>query len=240
MSTHRSVLPCVKTCVAWAIFRISHSGEPALSLPKGTEDTEGDFEVKKSPRTLRLCGQSRFLPFWLRLCRSAVSAIVFALVLGSGIAIADGPGLGKPIAESDLKLWDISILPDGTGLPPGSGTPAEGTRIYAQKCLACHGENGKGGISAGLVGGAPITGVDSQKTIANFWPYATTVFDYIRRAMPWQQPRSLTNEEVYALTAYILALNKLIDENDTMNAQTLPKVKMPNRDGFIIRFPDKL
>jgi len=78
------------------------------------------------------------------------------------------------------------------------------------------------------------------KTVANFWPYATTVFDYIRRAMPWQQPRTLTNDEVYALTAYILALNKLIAENDQMNAQTLPTVRMPNRDGFIIRFPDKL
>jgi len=118
--------------------------------------------------------------------------------------------------------------------------PSQGARIYVEKCLACHGENGKGGISAGLVGGAPITGVDSQKTIANFWPYATTVFDYIRRAMPWQQPRSLTNDEVYALTAYILALNKLTGENDEMNAKTLPKIKMPNRDGFIIRFPDKL
>jgi S-disulfanyl-L-cysteine oxidoreductase SoxD len=232
MSTHRSVSLRVKICAAWANFRISHRG--------GTEDAEGEFAVKKSPRTPRLCGQSRLPPFWFWPGRARFSAIVFALALGSGIAIADGPGLGKPIAESDLKLWDISILPDGTGLPSGSGTPAEGARIYAQKCLACHGENGKGGISAGLVGGAPITGVDSQKTIANFWPYATTVFDYIRRAMPWQQPRSLTNEEVYALTAYILALNKLIGENDTMNAQTLPKVKMPNRDGFIIRFPDKL
>jgi len=178
---------------------------------------------------------------WVRLWPSAFSAIMFVLGLGLGVAIAaDGPGLGKPITESDLRLWDISILPDGTGLPPGSGTPAQGAKIYVMKCLACHGENGNGGINAALVGGAPITGVDSQKTIANFWPYATTVFDYIRRAMPWQQPRSLTDEEVYALTAYILALNKLIGENDTMNAQTLPKVKMPNRDGFIIRFPDKL
>ena len=173
--------------------------------------------------------------------KALMAAILFALASGPSITIgADGPGLGKPVTESDLQLWDISILPDGTGLPSGSGTPAQGAKIYVAKCLACHGENGKGGISAGLVGGAPITGVDSQKTIANFWPYATTVFDYIRRAMPWQQPRSLTNEEVYALTAYILALNKLIGENDTMNAQTLPKVKMPNRDGFIIRFPDKL
>ena len=79
-----------------------------------------------------------------------------------------------------------------------------------------------------------------MKTIANFWPFATTIFDYIRRTMPWRQPRSLTNDEVYAITAYILSLNKLIGENDTMNAQTLPKVKMPNRDGFIVRFPDRI
>ena len=241
MSTHRSALQNVKTCAAWANFRISQRGGPALSsLSKGAEDTEGEFELKKSPRTRRLCGKSSFLPFWLT-DRVRLSAIMFALSLGLGVAIAaEGPGLGKPVAESDLKAWDISIPPDGTGLPPGSGTPAQGARIYLAKCLACHGETGKGGINAALVGGAPITGVDSQKTIANFWPYATTVFDYIRRAMPWQQPRSLTDEEVYALTAYILALNKLIGENDTMNAQTLPKVKMPNRDGFIIRFPDKL
>jgi cytochrome c len=91
------------------------------------------------------------------------------------------------------------------------------------------------------VGGAPLTsGIETVKTIANFWGYSTTLFDFIRRAMPWQQPRSLTNDEVYALCAYLLALNKIIRETDTMNAQTLPKVKMPNRDGFIIRFPDRI
>jgi S-disulfanyl-L-cysteine oxidoreductase SoxD len=165
---------------------------------------------------------------------------VLALVLGSSTALAEGPNLGKPLDPAELAAWDISILPDGTGLPAGSGTPAQGARVYAQKCLACHGENGKGGINAAVVGGGPIKDMESAKTIANFWPYATTLFDYIRRAMPWQQPRSLTNDEVYALTAYILALNKLIGENDTMDAKTLPKVKMPNRDGFIIRFPDKI
>ena len=91
-----------------------------------------------------------------------------------------------------------------------------------------------------MVGGGPIDRIEATKTIANFWGYSTTVFDFIRRAMPWQQPRSLTDNEVYALTAYILAENKLIGENDSMNAETLPKVRMPNRDGFIIRFPDKI
>jgi cytochrome c553 len=169
-----------------------------------------------------------------------ITAFVLALSLGSSAAFAQAPNLGKPIDPAEITAWDISILPDGTGLPPGGGTPAQGAPVYAQKCAMCHGIDGKGGVNAAVVGGGPIKDMESAKTIANFWPYATTIFDYIRRAMPWQQPRSLTNDEVYALTAYILSLNKLTGENDEMNAKTLPKVKMPNRDGFIIRFPDKL
>src|SRR5215475_2450657 len=168
-------------------------------------------------------------------------SLVVVLALASTPVLAEGPGLGKLTDPAEIAAWDISILPDGTGLPPGSGTSAQGARIYAQKCAMCHGENGKGGPFAAVVGGRPLTdGIDTVKTIANFWGYSTTLFDFIRRAMPWQQPRTLANDEVYALTAYILALNKLIDENEAMNAQTLPKVRMPNRDGFIIRFPDKL
>ena len=167
--------------------------------------------------------------------------LVLLLALGADAALAAGPGLGRPVTAAELAAWDISIQPDGTGLPPGSGTPAQGAKIFAEKCALCHGENGKGGTSAALVGGAPLTnGIETLKTIANFWGYSTTVFDFIRRAMPWQQPRTLSNDEVYALTAYILSLNKLIGQNDAMNAQTLPKVKMPNRDGFIIRFPDRI
>jgi len=156
-------------------------------------------------------------------------------------ALAEGPKLGKPIDPGDIAAWDISIQPDGTGLPPGRGTSANGAAIYAAKCAQCHGEHGRGGNSSALVTDAPITDISaSMKTIANYWPYATTLFDYIRRAMPWQAPKSLTDEEVYALTAYILAENKIIDQKETMTAQTLPKVRMPNRDGFILRFPDKL
>ena len=161
-----------------------------------------------------------------------------ALVLGSTVSAQN---LGTPISEAEIAPWDISILPDGTGLPPGSGMPSEGARIFAAKCSVCHGENGKGGLAAALVGGDPLTsGIEATKTIANFWPYATTLFDFTRRAMPWPRPRSLTNDEVYALTAYMLSLNKIVGENDVMNAQTLPKVRMPNRDGFIVRFPEKM
>src|SRR5262245_38229574 len=167
-------------------------------------------------------------------------AFVTALALAASAALAQTPNLGKPIDPADVGGWNINVLPDGTGLPPGSGTPAQGAGVYVQKCLMCHGPNGKDGPNNELVGGGPIKDMESRKTIANFWPYAKTIFDFTRRTMRWQQPGSLTNDEVYALTAYILALNKLISENDTMNAQTLPKVKMPNRDGFIIRFPDKL
>jgi S-disulfanyl-L-cysteine oxidoreductase SoxD len=130
-----------------------------------------------------------------------------------------------------LGLWDISIGPDGAGLPAGSGTPAQGAVVYAQKCEICHGKEGQNGPNAALSG--------PQRTVANYVPHATTIFDFTRRAMPWQQPKSLSNDEVYAVTAYILALNKIIGDNDVMNAQTLPKVRMPNSDGFVSRYPDK-
>jgi len=167
--------------------------------------------------------------------RAGILLLVFSVPV-----FAQTPNLGKPVTSAEIAGWDINILPDGTGLPSGSGTPAEGARVYSAKCAVCHGENGKGGSNAKLIGSDPIKDMESEKTIANFWPFATTLFDYIRRAMPWRQPRSLTNDEVYAVTAYILSINKLISENDTMNAMTLPKVRMPNRNGFIIRFPDRL
>ena len=174
----------------------------------------------------------------------ALAVLALMLSSGTGTAFAESPGLGKPISETDIKAWDIAILPDGTNLPAGSGTSTQGAKIYAEKCVACHAEAGKGGVAPGagpLVGGAPLTnGIDTVKTIANYYAYATTVFDYMRRAMPYNMPRTLTNDEVYAVTAYLLAINKIIGENDVMNAETLPKVKMPNRDNFIIRFPDRI
>jgi mono/diheme cytochrome c family protein len=170
----------------------------------------------------------------------SIAAGILALAIGAGAAVAEGPGLGKPITQSDLAEWDINILPDGTNLPPGSGKSADGAKIFAEKCALCHGDNGKGGRAARLVGGPPKASLDGGKTIANYWPYATTLFDFIRRAMPFTQPRSLSDQEVYALSAYLLAENKLIGENDEINATTLPKVRMPNRDNFVIQFPDRI
>jgi S-disulfanyl-L-cysteine oxidoreductase SoxD len=170
-----------------------------------------------------------------------LSTVTLTLVLGLTPAHAAGPNLGQPVNPADIAAWDTSIMPDGAGLPAGSGTSVQGALVYAAKCASCHGVSGKGGISSALLAGGPITSINAaEKTIGNFWPYATTLFDYIRRAMPWQEPKSLTSDEVYALTAYVLALNQLVGENDIMNATTLPKVRMPNRNGFIIRFPNKL
>jgi mono/diheme cytochrome c family protein len=170
----------------------------------------------------------------------AIVACGLALAIGAGAAFAETPHLGKPMSQSDLAEWDINILPDGTNLPPGSGKAAEGARIFADKCALCHGDNGRGGIAARLVGGPPKASLDGGKTIANYWPYATTLFDFIRRAMPFTQPRSLTDQEVYSLVAYLLAENKLIGKDDEINAVTLPKVRMPNRDNFVVQFPDRI
>jgi cytochrome c len=171
-----------------------------------------------------------------------VGYALLAFALGNSAILAEDRMLGTKVTEPDIKSWDITILPDGSNLPPGKGTFAEGAKIYAEKCMACHGENGKGGPFAALVSDAPIKGIgiEAPKTIKNFWANATTVFDYIRRAMPWPQPRTLSDEEVYALVAYILGANKIIDETAEMNAQTLPKVRMPNRDNFITKFPDRI
>ena len=176
--------------------------------------------------------------------RNTLLAASLVLTFGPAAVAAETPKLGKPITEADIAAWDIAAMPDGAGLPPGSGTAVQGALIYAQKCVACHGESGKGGVAPGagaLAGGGPLTaGIDTPKTIGNFYGYATTVFDFTRRSMPFNMPLSLTNDEAYALTAYILALNKIIGENDVIDAKTLPAVKMPNRDNFIIRFPDRI
>ena len=170
----------------------------------------------------------------------AIGACMLALAAGASTARAETPHLGRPISPADLAAWDINVLPDGRNLPPGRGTAADGAKTFAEKCALCHGDNGRGGHAARLIGGPPKASLDGGKTIANYWPYATTLFDLIRRAMPFTQPRSLTDDEVYALVAYLLAENKLIGAEDEMNAATLPKVRMPNRDNFVVQFPDRM
>jgi mono/diheme cytochrome c family protein len=169
------------------------------------------------------------------------AAPLAALLLATAAQAADTPHLGQPISEADIKAWDITVFPDGTNLPPGQGTAAEGAKLFVEKgCIACHGEGAKGATNMALVGNPPIDKIEATKTIANFWANATTLYDTIRRSMPWPSPRLLSDSEVYSLTAYLLSLNKIIKEDEVMNAQTLPKVKMPNRDNFIIRFPDRI
>src|SRR5881409_3845640 len=173
----------------------------------------------------------------------SLTAVVLVLiaVLGYTRSMAqETPNLGRPATPAEVAGWDISIPPDGTGLPPGSGTPEQGAVVYAQKCQACHGEKGAGQPNDPLVGGqGTLTSKTPVRTIGSYWPYATTVFDYVRRAMPYLQPQSLTNDEVYAVTAYLLHLKGIIGESDEINAQTLPRISMPNRDNFIVVYPMK-
>ena len=151
-----------------------------------------------------------------------------------------GPALGVPASADQVKAADVSIGPDGAGLPPGSGTPAEGEAIFSTRCIACHGPQGSGTINDRLAGGeGTLTGPAPVKTIGSYWPYATTIFDYVRRAMPYQAPHSLTDPEVYALTAYLLSLNGVIAKDAVMDARTLPQVQMPNRGNFILSYPGR-
>jgi S-disulfanyl-L-cysteine oxidoreductase SoxD len=168
--------------------------------------------------------------------RNAPLIVASAIAMGSAVAFAaESPNLGRLATPEEIAAWDISIGPDGIGLPPGSGTPKQGEAVYAAKCVACHGEKGAGKPNDQLAGGQGTLAGDKAavKTVGSFWPYATTVFDYVRRAMPYNESKSLTDGEVYAVVAYILNLNGIIADNDTMDAQTLRKVKMPNRDGFV-------
>ena len=164
-------------------------------------------------------------------------ALVSSVTLGIADAQSPKPRFGKPIAEADIAAWDIDIRSsDGKGLPSGKGSVLEGKAIYVAQCLACHGEDAKGGPMYGtMVGGIGSFTTNARVlTPGSMYPYAPILFDYIRRTMPMNEPQSLTNDQVYALAAYILHLNGLVPENAVMDAQSLSKVTMPNRDGFIL------
>jgi S-disulfanyl-L-cysteine oxidoreductase SoxD len=142
-------------------------------------------------------------------------------------------GVGHPPNAEEVQAWELTIPPDGQGLPPGSGTAALGKPIYVERCASCHGEKGEDPKYLLLVGGAGTLPADRARlTIGNFWQYATTLWSYIRRSQPFDEPGSLTPDQAYAVTAYLL--NGIIGEQDVMDAKTLPLVKMPNRDGFVL------
>jgi S-disulfanyl-L-cysteine oxidoreductase SoxD len=169
-------------------------------------------------------------------------ALVFSGCASAGVTpgTMESPNLGREATPAQIAGWDISVGPDGVGLPPGKGTPAMGATVYEQKCQVCHGAKGAGQPNDRLVGGqGTLAAKTPVRTIGSYWPYATTVFDYVRRSMPYLQSQSLSDNEVYAVTAYLLNLNGIIGENDEMNAQTLPKVRMPNQSNFIIMYPSR-
>jgi len=168
------------------------------------------------------------------------SLCMFYVFIYSSLAFGDeGPNLGTEATQEQIAAWDVSIGADGEGLPAGSGTAEQGAAVYEVHCIACHGQEGVGQLNNRLVGGhGTLTGPAPVRTVGSYWPYATTIFDYIRRAMPYQYTASLADDEVYAVTAYILFLNGIIDEADVINAETLPKVQMPNRDNFVLAYPD--
>ena len=160
-----------------------------------------------------------------------VVMLLVALMYAGSTVSAD---FGRTPTPDEIQLWDIDVKPDGTGLPKGGGNPVHGKTVYETHCLACHGPGGQGGIKDRLVGGhGTLTSDKPIKTVGSFWPYATTLWDYIRRAMPYEAPGSLSVDDTYAVTAYILNLNNIVPPDATLDQTTLVKIRMPNRDGFV-------
>jgi len=142
-------------------------------------------------------------------------------------------GLGRSATPAELAGWDIDVRADGQGLPPGSGSVRDGLKVYAERCAVCHGDKGEGNPMDRLVGGTgTLASANPVRTVGSFWPYPTTLFDYIRRAMPFNAPESLAADQIYAVCAYLLYLNQIVAAEAVLDAETLPKVQMPNRNGF--------
>jgi mono/diheme cytochrome c family protein len=159
-----------------------------------------------------------------------------AIVLLTAAAWAQSPkyGVGRAPTDEEVREWAITPSPSGKGLPPGRGTAAQGREMFANRCQKCHGPKGEGAESVALAGGlGTLKSPKPLKTVGSYWPYATTVFDYINRAMPFDKPGTLGADQAYALTAFVLYLNGIVKEDVILDAETLPRIRMPNRDGFV-------
>src|SRR6202795_3217036 len=164
-----------------------------------------------------------------------IAAFAVFAVACTAPAQAQSPyGIGRAATPAEISGWNIDVDRDGHNLPPGSGSVSRGSEIFAQQCAACHGARGEGGLGDQLVGGQGTLATSKPvRTVGSYWPYAPTLFDYIRRAMPQNAPQSLSNEDVYAVSAYILNLNGLLPPDATLDAGTLSAIKMPNRNMFV-------
>ncbi len=171
----------------------------------------------------------------MRASFAACAGPLAALVLTASVARAgEDYGIGRAATQIEIAGWNIDVAPDGAGLPPGRGSVHQGEAIYAEKCASCHGAHGQGGPMDRLAGGVgTIATRKPVKTVGSYWPYATTLYDYIHRAMPFTAPQSLSSDEVYAVCAYILFLNGLVPADSTLDASSLPRVVMPNRNAFV-------
>src|SRR4051812_6362565 len=171
---------------------------------------------------------------------AAIALFALAACATPPATTVKAPALGEPATEDLIARFDISIPPSGAGLPKGSGSVRDGQLVYEQKCMACHGAKGVGKPADTLVGGVgSLASKAPLRTVGSYWPYSTTLFDYVRRAMPLTNPLSLSDNEVYAVSAYVLYLNGIVAEDATMDAQSLPKVSMPNRNGFVSDWPPR-
>jgi mono/diheme cytochrome c family protein len=167
-----------------------------------------------------------------------VAITIAAIFVSGAVYAAERYDLGRPATPAEIAGWDIDASPGGAGLPPGHGDVRQGEAIFAAKCASCHGAHGEGKPMDRLVGGiGTLHDKKPEKTVGSFWPYATTLFDYVRRAMPLNAPQSLTPDEVYAVSAYVLFLNGIVAQDATLDADALAKIKMPNRNGFVSAYP---
>lgn len=172
-----------------------------------------------------------------RILRLAALAIAATAVSGA-VSAAERYGFGRPATPQEIKGWDIDVSPSEGGLPPGRGDVRQGEAIFADKCASCHGAKGEGKPMDRLVGGlGTLRDKKPVKTVGSYWPYATTLFDYVRRAMPLNAPQSLSADQVYAVSAYVLFLNGIVPQDAALDADNLAKIKMPNRDGFVSAYP---